>query len=282
MLLVIASIVTIRIFNSASFSVRSALSYGVFWGIVLLASPVTVLVFGGFLLVGFHFFFQRQRNRSYAVFALVAIVSAGVTLVPWTVRNYLTLGGFFFVRDDFGLELKVSNNSDASPLMDDNISLPYFQKMHPFFSTGEAQLVRSLGEREYGRRALHEGIDWIESHPTQFLILSVRRFTVFWFMLGWPPWKGIVLIPMVLLGGAGCARIIRLHPVAGWTLACIPVLFPLVYYVVQTSSRYRFPAYWTVSFLASYALLTWFRPEESGQANAPGAFGDTARGGKVP
>jgi hypothetical protein len=281
MLLVIASLITIRIFTDASFSARSALGYGVFWGVVLLASPVTVLVFWGILLVGFHFFFQRRRNRSFAVFAFIAIVSAGVTLAPWTVRNYLTFGGLFLVRDDFGLELKVSNNSAATPLMDDNISLSYFQKMHPFFSAEEAQLVRSLGEREYNRRALGSGIRWIEDHPTQFLNLSARRFTIFWFMLGWPPWKGVVLIPMVLLGVAGCIGMIRRHPVAGWTIACIPVLFPLVYYVVQTSSRYRFPAYWTVSFFAFYALVTYFRPEESYDAHVLGRIGDNARSAKV-
>jgi hypothetical protein len=282
MLLVIASLITIRIFGNASFSVRSALGYGVFWGLVLLASPVAILVFAGFLLVGFHFFYQRARNHSYAVFAFIATVSAGLTLAPWTVRNYLTFDGLFFVRDDFGLELKVSTNSEASPLMDDNISLPYFQRMHPFFSAEEAELVRSLGEREYNRRALRSAFDWIESHPHQFLMLSVRRFTVFWFMPGWPPWKGVVLIPMVLLGVAGSVQMIRRHPVAGWTIASIPILFPPVYYIVQTSSRYRFPAYWTVSFFAFYALITYFQPEESEDAEAPGRIGDDARSAKVP
>ncbi len=282
MLLVIASLITIRTFANASFSIRSALGYGLFWGLVLLASPVTVLVFAGFLLVGFHFFFQRRQNRSYAVFALTAIVSAGLVLVPWTVRNYLTFGSLFFVRDDFGLELKVSNNSDATPLMDDNISLSYFQRMHPFFSAEEAQLVRSLGEREYNRRALGAGLRWIEDHPTQFLNLSARRFTIFWFMLGWPPWKGVVLIPMVLLGLAGCVRMSRRHPVTGWTIACIPICFPLVYYVVQTSSRYRFPAYWTVSFFAFYALVTYFRPEEFCDARVAGRIGGDTRSARVP
>lgn len=263
MLLVMASLITVRIFTTASFSVRTAFVYGVFWGLVLLASPITILVFAGTLLVGFHFFFQNARNRSYAVFAIIAVASAAMTLVPWTVRNYRAFGTLFFIRDDFGLEMKVSNNSEASPLMDDNLSLPYFRHIHPSDSPEEAQLVRAVGEREYNRRALRSAFDWIKSHPGQFLMLTVRRFTVFWFMLGWPPWKAIFLIPMVFLGVAGCIQMIRRHPVAGWTIASIPILFPLVYYIVQTSSRYRFPAYWTVSFFAFYAVVTYFQPEES-------------------
>ncbi len=263
MLLVLASLMTIRILTNALFSARSAVGYGVFWGVVLLASPATVLVFLGFLLIGFHFSFRRSRNRSYAVFAAIAVASAGLTLLPWTVRNYVTFGSLFFVRDDFGLELKVSNNSQALPLMEDNILLPYFRAMHPFFSADEAQLVRSVGEKEYNRRALQSAFDWIEGHPEQFLMLTVRRFAIFWFMLGWPPWKALFLIPMVLLGVDGCVLMIRSHPIAGWTIASIPILFPPVYYIVQTSSWYRFPAYWTVSFFAFYAIADHFRPEES-------------------
>ena len=262
MLLVVASLVTVRVFNRSAFSISSACGYGILWGLVFLASPVTVTVFSGFLLVGFYFCFRRLR-QSYTIFAGVAVLSAFLTILPWTIRNYVALGGFFFIRDDFGLEMKVSNNDEASPLMDRNIILPYFHRMHPFLSAEEAQVVRAAGEREYNRRALRSAFAWIKDHPTQFLTLSIRRFTIFWFMLGWPPWKGVILIPMVFLAAAGCVRMIRLHPISGWTLASIPILFPPVYYLVQTSSRYRFPAYWTVSFFAFYAIVSYFQPERS-------------------
>jgi hypothetical protein len=261
MLLVLASLITVRIFTEASFSVRSAFGYGVFWGLVLLASPVTVPVFAGFLLVGAYLSFNRARGRSYAVFAVIALVSAGLTLVPWTVRNYLAFGHLFFIRDDLGLELKVSNNNEATPLLDDNISLPYFFKMHPSYSQEEAQVVRTVGEIEYNRLALHSASGWIRDHPKQFLLLTVRRATTFWFMLGWPPWKGLIIIPMVFLAAVGCIQMLRRHPIAGWTIASIPILFPPIYYVVQTSSRYRLPMYWTVSFFAFYAVVSYFQPE---------------------
>ena len=281
MLLVVASLVTIRIFTRSSYSVLSAFGYGMLWGLVLLASPVTMTVFAGFLLVGFYFSFRRLR-RSYGIFAGIALLSAFLTVLPWTIRNYFAFGEFFFIRDDFGLEMKISNNSEASPLMDVNLTLPFYLEMHPSDSPEEAQVVREVGEREYNRRALHTAFEWIKGHPAQFLKLSFRRLTIFWFMLGWPPWKGVILVPMVLLAVAGCVRMVSRHPVAGWTIASIPILFPPIYYIVQTSSRYRFPAYWTVSFLAFYALVTHFQPEGSRVAMASGRVTDDTRPAKVP
>ncbi len=265
LLLVVTSLATVRIFTQASFAVRDGLGYGLLWGVVLLASPITVLVFAGCTLVGFFFNSRGPIRRTYVIFAAVSVSVAGLILLPWTVRNYLEVGGLFFVRDDFGLEMKVSNNSDATPLMDTNLSLPYFREMHPSDNPAEAQAVRAEGEKQYNRRALRTALAWISSHPTQFLTLTVRRFLGFWFTLGWPPWKGIVLIPMVLLAWAGCMGLIRMNPIAGWMLATIPILFPIAYYVIQTSTRYRFPAFWTVPFFASYALVSYFRRFKMGE-----------------
>jgi hypothetical protein len=259
LLLVVASVTTVRIFTHASFSLWNAIGYGVLWGVVLLASPIAVSVFGGCLLVGLWLNWKGGARRSYLVFAGISLLAATATLLPWTVRNYRELGGLFFVRSDFGLEMKVSNNSDASPLMDTNLSLPYFLAMHPSDNPEEAKAVREVGEKEYNRRALTVALDWIRTHPTQFLSLSVRRFLVFWFTPGWPPWKGLIVIPIVLLAWAGCIRMVLLHPVAGPTLATVPVLFPPVYFIVHTSSRYRFPAYWSIPFFASYAVVSYLR-----------------------
>jgi hypothetical protein len=40
-----------------------------------------------------------------------------------------------------------------------------------------------------------------------------------------------------------------------WTFAAILVSYPLVYYFVQSATRYRFPIVWITCLLAAYAVL---------------------------
>ena len=49
--------------------------------------------------------YRKTRARQWAAFA----PGAALMLLPWTVRNYTVIGGLFFVRDNLGSEVYMSN-----------------------------------------------------------------------------------------------------------------------------------------------------------------------------
>jgi hypothetical protein len=255
LLLVVASVAFIHVLQQGRLSIRPGVSYGLLCGLLLLTSPVVLFVLIGFFLAGFSTYRKSGGLRSYLRFAAISALATGLTLSPWILRNYLTFGHLFLVRSNFGLELKLSNHDGASPLLDVNEGSDYFYKNHPFWNRSEADSLNQVGEFAYNRRALSTALSWIAAQPAPFLRLCLERFVYFWFMPGWPPFKAIILFPLVLLAGWGAVRMVRDHPIPGRILAMVPLLFPLVYYFVQVSNRYRLPMYWTLFFFALYALV---------------------------
>jgi hypothetical protein len=81
---------------------RGGVLTGLLAGLLLLWSPVSLVVVAVWMV--------RLPPRASAVAALVA----ALVCAPWTVRNYRALNAFVFVRDNLGIELRVSNNDDAT------------------------------------------------------------------------------------------------------------------------------------------------------------------------
>jgi hypothetical protein len=67
-------------------------------------------------LVGFEILWLREPRR----WRWAALTLLGMTLacVPWTWRNYQALGSLFFIRSNFGLELRMGNHEGAGPTLE--------------------------------------------------------------------------------------------------------------------------------------------------------------------
>ncbi len=98
--------------------------------------------------------------------------------VPWTWRNHQALGGLFFIRSNFGLELRMGNHEGAGATLD--LSAQGGTERHPRTNEEEARKVQQLGELEYMRQAGREATAWIRSHPAEFLRLTGLRVAQFW------------------------------------------------------------------------------------------------------
>jgi len=70
-----------------------------------------------------------------------------------------------------------------------------------------------------------------------------------------PKGKNVVLFPMVGLAFWGLVKMLRAAPAAGWLFLSGWLAFPLVYYVIQLMTRYRYPLEWSIAFLCAFALL---------------------------
>jgi hypothetical protein len=215
----------------------------------LLAVPVLLL--GGDWLAA-----QRAQRWPIARAGLVACGVTVVALTPWTIRNYVVLGGFVPLRSNFALELACGNRPGATGLT----YAAGFGQMHPFYSAEERRLRADLGELNYLRDKQRRSCAWIAAHPLPFAGLCLRRTCLF-FLGGEPFWDHPSLLKKIrilfdqLLVVAGLIELIRLtwhragHP---RVLAAVLLGAALPYAITHVELRYRLPVTWLLVLLASH------------------------------
>jgi len=229
----------------------SSLLLGAAFGISFHVQPVFLLVLVGYL--GFELLWRSDRGkwRSAALVAVAALLAC----FPWGVRNYRTLDGVFFVRSNFGLELRMGNHDGATASIDD----PHFrgEPPHPRTHPADALKVRELGEVQYMRESRDAAMTWIGSNPGTFARLTAKRFAYFWFGPLDRPGTAILFVVLSGLAIVGAVRAAHLLPAPPAASLLIPLLmFPLVYYLVPWQHRYRFPIEWILFLLAGSTVWT--------------------------
>jgi hypothetical protein len=182
-------------------------------------------------------------------------------VAPWIVRNWVVFHRPVFIRDNFGLELSVSNNDCANALFEVNDQNGCWAQTHPNYNYAEAQKVREMGEAEYNRMKLREAVGWIRGDPTRFADLTAQRFIAFWL----PPhslnkgngmiWRPFGVQLFTLLSLPGLFLMWRNSRGAAYVVGLWLVFFPLIYYFIQFMDRYRYPIFWA-SFLAGSYFIT--------------------------
>ena len=226
------------------------------WGIAILASPqcVLLLFLWPFVVAVAGNSPRRQwRNASRAL--LVVLAGAAITCLPWFIRNYQRFQALFFVRDNFGLELYVSNNPCAQPTMLANLVSGCHTRTHPNPNPGVAGEIIDKGEVQFNRDRLNLALTWIESNPRAFAWLTAQRFIRYWF-----PYLGSYryAIPMgivTMFSWVGLAVMFRRQRQGFWLLGSTLLVYPLVHYIVQFEARYRYPIFWATFVPAAYAIL---------------------------
>jgi hypothetical protein len=227
-----------------------SLALGVAIGLSFHVTPSLLPVALGF--VTFELVGLRQPRRWR--WAALALLGMTLTCVPWTWRNQQALGGVFFIRSNFGLELRMGNHEGAGATLD--LSARGGMERHPRTNVEEARKVQHLGELEYMRQAGIEAAAWIRSHPAAFFRLTGLRVAQFW--LGpiddLPVALGISLL--TLLSAVGAWRVWPQLSIPQRAALLIPlVTFPLVYYVVGFEARYRQPMDGLALLLAAAAFV---------------------------
>jgi hypothetical protein len=192
----------------------------------------------------------RTRLLRWAAVGL----AAGLTLLPWTVRNYRVLGIFVPVRSNFGIEFRMSNHDLACADMVGNFAVPESRRCHPSVDPGAAAAVCEQGEAVYNRRLLREALDWAQSRPLHFIRLTVRRMLNFWVPPTPEPLRGVALGFLAVAGWIGLLWACR-HGLAGAAAqVTVWLTFPGVYYLVQSAPRYRYPLTWAFLLYATWAV----------------------------
>jgi len=231
---------------------RYAAGWGAIWGIGLLLAPTVLPVLAGFCVIGA----WKLRPDAWAASRWLATFAAAtaIVLAPWLIRNFRQLGGVFLVRDDFGLELRVSNHHGASPVSDENFQTPFFRWDHPHISMMASREIQRYGEVAFERKQLRYALGWIRDNPQEFATLTLARAETFWFPR--VPRFGWALAMTTLAAFASLTWLYRRSKLAFAVLGVILAGYSVVYYVVHNALRYQHPLWWIQILLMGWAAHT--------------------------
>jgi hypothetical protein len=235
-------------------SIRSALLTGLFWGVAFHLQPALLPVLLGCLV--FELWWSASRRRWLgSVTILLGVVLA---CAPWAWRNYALLDGVFFIRSNFGLELRMGNHDQAAAAMD--VIDARHEHRHPRTHLEEARLVQEIGEVPYMRRARREAMAWIRENPGSFVRLTVQRAVHFWLGPLHRPFEAAGVTAVLILALLGLRRVLPVQSASQRAAMLIPLLtFPLVYYFVAYMIRYTVPLSWIPALLAAAEVRSWLR-----------------------
>jgi hypothetical protein len=263
--LIACSIAAVLLADSAIVSgsrVRVAAS-GFAAGIVFLINPAAIPILAPLFLL-------LILRRSSPLIRNALLISGGVLLAitPWTVRNYRTFGSFFLIRNNFGLELQVSNNDCSDVTLVSDLLNGCHARYHPNVSSAEAARIRAVGEVTYNAEKLKEGRLWIAENPDRFARLTLARVREFWFPspehmphIAYANWTISILLGLSIVF---CWRTNRLF-IAFATATLLA--FSATYYLIHLDFRHRAPSLWISALLggllAEYIAEYLNRKEES-------------------
>lgn len=225
--------------------------FGLLWGIAALTSTVLLAFLPA---SGLWAWYHRARRRKPSLAGVVLASAVFIACVtPWIVRNYQTFGRFIFIRDNFGVELRLGNGTGADGT--------WMQYLHPTQDLYAMRQYTTMGELAYIDLRKRQAVDYIKADYARFAILCLKRFIYFW---AGPPrlaqiwWlaevKNSLFLASSVLMFWGLARALRRRKPGAWLLFWLILLYPAIYYVVFPGQRYRHPVEPEMTILGVYLL----------------------------
>ncbi len=235
-LLSLALLMTLRMADAPP-RPRMWIGFGLLWGLLALTNTAVLSLLPLCLL---YLFWRLPRApRQFIGFAM-CILTAGLAVSPWLVRNYSVFGKFVFVRDNLPLEMHMANNDQSTGL--------WTRSEHPGNDPEAMRRFQQLGEIRFMQEKQQQLHDFIREHPGEFFRFTLARILYFW--IG-PPQADIVagydlmvarhlmfILPAVF-AFAGLWLTLRKRLPGGFLLACCLLIYPLPYYLVNPFPRYK-------------------------------------------
>ena len=228
LLLLVGMWLSLRLRESSSRS--DWMLFGALAGIAALANTTTLAVFVALWI----WLFARVGSQSRRRIA-PSVLACVLVLIPWTIRNAVTLHHLVPVRDNFGFELWQGNHEAAGDF---------------------AEFAR-LGEIGFMQARRDTALEFIASHPGEFLRRCGVRLCRFWTDPGGGTW-------LVASGLAWLGAVLALWRRRRDAMPLVIALgvFPLVYYVTHPGTPYRHPIEPEILLLASFTAVSaasWLR-----------------------
>jgi hypothetical protein len=222
---------------------KAAAGWGLFGGLCTLINPIVGLTWA--VLSLWDGFWQRAWSR-----LALAVLVAGLTLIPWTVRNYLVFGRVIPVKSNLAFELYQSQC-----LQPDGLIRNTTFGLHPYGSaTREGQEYLLLGETAYLERKRQQFRQAVSADPADFLRRVTDRLlgATLWYVpfdraeearQPWACWLSRLTYPLPFLALLVLAVSAIWQPLCRSQMLVIAVylLYLLPYVVISYYERYAVP-----------------------------------------
>lgn len=244
---------------------------GLFLGASILTVP-TVLDYVP-LVVGCLWLMPR---RPFAVPALLLLMFTALPVGAWALRNYDAYGQVILVNKSAGINFWAGNSDNyyrygkAGVVPECGPGFEFTSFCRGISETAERVLKSKVSDleavNEYDRDAWERGMAYIRESPSRFVVMSLRKFGLYWSQLpdavdanDWNAPRGRTLalvasyFPVMLLAVAAAwllrRRFLELSPIYLYALA-----MSAPYSVMLPVTRYRIPIEFMAIILAAYAV----------------------------
>jgi 4-amino-4-deoxy-L-arabinose transferase-like glycosyltransferase len=227
---------------------------GIVMGLATLVRPTWILAGPAF--AGLYMASTRPLGVSITRCA-VLLLSCGMVLAPWVVRNWRVTGHFVPTTLWVGASLYDGLNPDATGASDMR-----------FIKTDG--IYARVSEYDADRHYRHAAWEFVKTHPLRTLELGVLKLRRFW--RPWPQSPEFEKLPVQLILSAAWGAQLIFAACGGWiyrgrlwicVLTAGPILyFSLVHAVFVGSIRYRIPGEYALCVLSAagvYGLVSHFR-----------------------
>jgi hypothetical protein len=252
-----------RITASARPTMVTGAKLGLAAGVAAYVTPLVLPVTSFATIVGARL--VRWKTQSLLAVLAGATLAFAAAILPYTLRNHHVFGAWFFMRDNFGLELAMSNGPNARATMDENIEARGGSfRHHPFISRAAAAEMRDLGEVEYNRRLETAAVTWIRANPVAFLKLVIQRagYMVLPHAKHW--YQRVIAGVISLMAIAGSVLLWSSRYRFGIRCLSAAILgYLAVYLLIEHDMRYMYPALFLESLIAAsflFVLAKWNDP----------------------
>ncbi|RJP67861.1 MAG: hypothetical protein C4532_14025 [Candidatus Abyssobacteria bacterium SURF_17] len=170
MLVLLVNLYKIQVFQLRRYAAFSGFLFGVgalVKPVILTFLPVTLL-----WLCALRSISLRKRLSCIGLLCTLAIV----TVLPWTIRNYVVFNKFIPVDTSFGVNFWQGNNEKATGSLAANDG----DSTHWPTPAMEVEM-RGMNEAERNEYLIGAGLTFIREHPFDFLVLRLKSLFYFWF-----------------------------------------------------------------------------------------------------
>ena len=239
--------------------------WGLFGGICALINPIVALTWGVLSLPA------ARRSAAWSRLG-VAVLVAGLTLAPWTMRNYWVFGCWIPVKSNLAFELYQSQCLPGDGLLQNTTF-----GAHPIMGANrERRAYKALGEIVYVEKKSELFWRAMQTDPIDFLDRVAGRFfgVTLWYVPlnraelanpSWGLWITRLTYPLAFLALVFLVATSLWRPLgwAQWIVIGVYLLYLAPYIVISYYERYSLPVVGVKVLLIVWAverLLAFLRP----------------------
>ena len=235
-LLSVALLITLKLKDTPP-KWRTWIGHGLLWGLIALTNTSLISILPFFLL--WLLYQSKERKKYFVGMCLTGVVLVAV-ITPWLIRNYSVFGKFIFIRDNLPLEMHVANTETSNGL--------WTRSEHPGNNPDAMRRFQELGELRFMEEKQQQFRQFVSQHPSLFLNFTLKRAAYFW--IGTPvnadinghnflPARHLAFFVTSALAFAGLWWTWRERKCSTFLLACLLIVYPLPYYLVNPFPRYK-------------------------------------------